>query len=190
MLPELVLIGILQVTAYQPVPEQTDDTPYLTSTGDLVTRYGAAISQDLLKSGQACYGDTVLIEGYGLRVINDAMGAYTYRTNPPKKQEMAVDMLVLGRLHESLVDVQQRKVWVLRSPVRACNRQEAIVMGLVNAKRVRRALDAFKKQNGREPNQQEFHDLLDGKLAKKFTPHEALETIQDYVVKQSNSTSK
>lgn len=166
-LPGLVLVGILQITAYQPVAEQTDNTPFLTSIGHLTHPFGAAVSQDLLKSGEVCYGDVVLIDGYGLYVINDAMGAYTYTTNPPTKQDRALDILVLGRTHESLIGVQHRDVWVLRSPVRACNRTEAMSMGMVNAKKVKKALEAFKKQHGREPNHNELQDLLMGRMSRK-----------------------
>ncbi len=164
--PQMNYVGVLQLTSYQPVAEQTDATPFLTSIAHLTHPFGVAISQDLLRLGVICYGDVILVDGYGLYVVNDVMGAYTYRSDPPVKQERAVDILVMGRQHEALIGVQHRQVWAMRSPVRACNREEAISMGMVNAKKIRKALENFKKQHGREPSQEEFRDMLAGRLAK------------------------
>ncbi len=170
-LPALILVGILQLTSYRSVKEQTDSTPFITSIEHRTHPFGAAISRDLLKEGTVCYGDTVLIDGYGLFVINDAMGAYTYTTDPPTKQDRAIDIFVTTKENERLVGVQHRQVWVMRSPVRACNRTEAMTMAMVNAKKVRKALDAFKKQTGKEPTHNELVKLLAGDLSKYVKPH-------------------
>lgn len=80
MLTQLVLIGTLTVTAYQPVPAQTRKGCHgihdcFTANGDIPTKYGVAVSQDLLKSGQLHYGEPLYIEGIGWRIINDTMNA-------------------------------------------------------------------------------------------------------------------
>lgn len=67
------LLGSFTVTAYRSVPNQTDNSPFITSTGEAVCVDGVAVSQDLLKSGVVKYGDWVYIEGTGLRRINDTM---------------------------------------------------------------------------------------------------------------------
>lgn len=75
----VVALSTLTVTSYQPIPSQTKVTcvnrhSCETSIGDGITMYGVAVSQDLLKSGVVKYGDVLNIPGFGLRVVNDAMG--------------------------------------------------------------------------------------------------------------------
>jgi hypothetical protein len=85
---------VLMVYAYRSVPEQTDDSPLVTSIGHSTHPYGCAASQDLLASGRVSYRDYVCIEGVGCCVINDAMNAR--HTNsldvwvPTKSQEAAI----------------------------------------------------------------------------------------------------
>lgn len=83
-----VLIGELTVTSYRSVPNQTDSTPYHTSTNVHVEPGGVAVSRDLLcgacrKLHRRCkhpeyakkihYGDWLYVEGYGFRFVNDCM---------------------------------------------------------------------------------------------------------------------
>ncbi len=85
-----ILIAKLTVTSYRPVKEQTDDSPYHTSTGQKVRAGGCAISRDLLcgacrRLHRRCkhpeyakrihYGAWLYIDGYGYRQVNDVMGA-------------------------------------------------------------------------------------------------------------------
>lgn len=69
----VALIGNFEVTAYRSVPEQTDDSPFITSIGERVNEHGIAVSQDLLRSGIIKYGDTVYVEEIGFKVVNDTM---------------------------------------------------------------------------------------------------------------------
>lgn len=73
----LILIGLfvgnLQVTSYRSVRAQTDDSPFITSTGERVCRDGVAVSQDLLRSKRIKYGDWLYVEGIGLKRVNDTM---------------------------------------------------------------------------------------------------------------------
>lgn len=83
-----ILIGNLTVTSYRSVANQTDSTPFHTSTGEHVESGGVAISRDLLcgacrKLHHRCkhpeytkkihYGDWLYVSGYGFRVVNDCM---------------------------------------------------------------------------------------------------------------------
>lgn len=99
-----VLIGNLLVTTYRSTPSQTDNTPFITSIGERTSISGVAISQDLLcgacrKLHKRCkhpendfskgkqilhYGDTLYVEGTGMRIINDVMGKYQHYHIPTK----------------------------------------------------------------------------------------------------------
>lgn len=71
----VIFLGNLTVTAYRSEPNQTDDSPYITSIGERVHKYGIAVSQDLLKKngGPLEYGDLVYVERLGWKVVNDCM---------------------------------------------------------------------------------------------------------------------
>jgi 3D (Asp-Asp-Asp) domain-containing protein len=106
----IVLLGTMTITSYQPIPAQTkaecvNRYQCTTSIDDGITQYGAAISQDMLKSGQVRYGDVLSIEGLGLRVVNDTMN---------KRHKKHVDLLVFSYAEEHKVGIQHRRVWVIR----------------------------------------------------------------------------
>jgi 3D (Asp-Asp-Asp) domain-containing protein len=112
MIIKLVLLGVLQITSYRPVswqtkPECTSRNHCRTSIGDNVTQFGIAASQDLLKSGEVKYGDIVLVEGYGYRVINDCMGPRATRS---------FDLLVFTKNQEKAVGIRHLKVWLVERP--------------------------------------------------------------------------
>lgn len=102
-------LGTLQVTSYRAVPSQTDSSPTWTSIGDRTTKFGCAVSQDLLKSGAIHYGDTLYVEGYGYRVVNDCM-------NPRIKR--AIDLFVQTEAEERAVGVRKLKVYLIKKPTR------------------------------------------------------------------------
>jgi 3D (Asp-Asp-Asp) domain-containing protein len=104
MILEALLLGTLTITSYRPVPAQTDASPTWTSIGDRTTKFGCAVSQDLLKSGKIHYGDILYIEGYGTKVVNDTM-------HPRHKN--AIDMLVFTHDEEKAVGTRHLKVWKL-----------------------------------------------------------------------------
>lgn len=70
-----ILLGTMTATAYRSVPEQTDNSPFITATGGRVHRDGVALSRNLLKrwGGPVNYGDIVYIEDIGFKVVNDSM---------------------------------------------------------------------------------------------------------------------
>lgn len=106
----IVLLGTMTITSYQPVPGQTkpeckDRFHCTTSIDDGITQFGAAVSQDLLRSGTIHYGDALMIEGFGsMRVVNDTMN---------KRHKRSIDLMVFSYSEEKKVGVQHRKVWVI-----------------------------------------------------------------------------
>lgn len=104
MIAELVLIGTLQITAYRPIPSQTDDSPTWTSIGDRTTIYGMAVSQDLLRKGVVKYGEILCVDGGPCRVVNDCMGY---------KARRSVDLLVITHAQEKAIGLHRKKVWRL-----------------------------------------------------------------------------
>lgn len=110
MMLETALL-VVTLTSYQPVPEQTDDTPFITSIGKRVNHNTIAVSQDLLE-GRACYGDMVYIPGFGTRIVEDTMNI---------RYENAMDLLVFTKKEESRVGKRRGvKSYVIRSPQRRC----------------------------------------------------------------------
>lgn len=126
MVLTLLLIGTLQVTSYRSVKNQTDSTPFTTSTGERVHPYGVAVSEDLLCPhaygkhkvhkkvdcpyyNRIHYGDWLYVEGYGLKVVNDVM-------NPRHKQ--SIDLWVRTLAQEKAVGVKRLEVYVVSSEVK------------------------------------------------------------------------
>ena len=137
----VVFIGNLTVTSYRSVPQQTDSSPYHTSTGERVSLSGAAISQDLLcgacrKLYGRCrhpeyekkihYGDLLYSKIFGFRTISDCMGKHSRRTVMTKngkktvfyKQNMWVDIWVSDLKGESAFHkqhgIKQHEVYILK----------------------------------------------------------------------------
>lgn len=117
MLIKLVLLGTMTLTSYRPVPEQTDSTPTYTSIGDRTTRFGCAVSQDLLKNGLVAYGDILYIPGYGYRVVNDTMNA---------RHKNHVDLLVNTHEEEKAVGMRHLQVFKVTQPMEATNVLQAL----------------------------------------------------------------
>lgn len=101
-LASLVVLGVLTVTSYRPIQSQTDDSPTWTSIGDRTTKFGIAVSQDLLKSGVVKYGDVLYIPGVGFRIVNDCMAVH---------KKNAVDILVFTHKEEKRFGVRHLKVY-------------------------------------------------------------------------------
>ncbi len=71
-----ILIGGMNITAYQPLEVQTDNLPCEPANGKFVHMDGVAVSRDLHKrwGGPLNFGDTLYIEGIGVKIVNDVMG--------------------------------------------------------------------------------------------------------------------
>ena len=135
------LLGNYQVTSYRSVPNQTDVSPYHTSTGERVHDSGTTISQDILcgacrKLHKRCqhpeytkklhYGDMLYIKEIGFKVINDCMGkvkTYRIKTNVGykklfKKQLNSIDIWVPFKEDEeafhSKYGINKHTVWLIK----------------------------------------------------------------------------
>jgi len=103
-----LFLGSMQITAYRSVPNQTDSSPYYTSIGERVHPHGVAVSRDLLKrfGGPIDYGDTLYIEGFGFKVVNDCMH---------ERHRQAIDIWVVNKIEESKIKIQRKRVWIIHS---------------------------------------------------------------------------
>lgn len=84
---EIQDLGMMTVTSYRSVPQQTDRTPHHTSIGYRTSELGVAVSQDqLCKVSKWCrrnvslcdktkihYGDILVIEKVGPKIVFDCM---------------------------------------------------------------------------------------------------------------------
>jgi 3D (Asp-Asp-Asp) domain-containing protein len=111
-----VAIASVTVTSYRAVPEQTDSTPNRTSINQHVSRAGAAVSPDMLISGEACYGDAVVIPKLGIRIVNDV-------THPRLKR--TVDIFVNNWAQEKRVGIRRVQILIIHSNTRKCTRDSA-----------------------------------------------------------------
>src|SRR3990167_1452608 len=121
-----VLIGNLTVTSYRSVRNQTDSTPFHTSTGAHVEPGGVAISRDLLcgacrKLHKRCahpeyqkkihYGDWLFVEGYGFRFVNDCMSDTSILRGKGKRKKRIItnqiDLWVGSYREEKSVNVKK-----------------------------------------------------------------------------------
>ena len=137
-----ILVGSLTVTSYRSVSDQTDSSPFFTSTGERCCFGGAAISQDLLcgacrKLHRRCdhpdytkklhYGDQLYIKEIGFKVINDCMGKFnTYKVKTDKgykrlfkKQLRGLDIWVSRKEDEKAFHkkygIRKHEVWLVKS---------------------------------------------------------------------------
>lgn len=127
------LIGNLTVTSYRPVKEQTDNSPFYTSTKEHVRAGGCAASRDLLcgacrKLHRRCqhpeyakklhYGDWLYIGQHGYRQVNDVMGAYTTQRVKGKKVRIPInnqiDIFVWTYDQEKKINVQKLNVFKVK----------------------------------------------------------------------------
>ena len=111
---QLLLVIVVTVTSYRSVPNQTDDTPFITSIGHRTSQEGCAVSPNLMNSETLCYGNAVYIPNIGIRVVNDV-------THPRLKN--LIDVWVLEHEDESRVGVRKNQtVTVWESPQRRCKK--------------------------------------------------------------------
>lgn len=129
----VTLIGNLTITSYRPVKEQTDSSPFYTSTKEHVRAGGCAASRDLLcgacrKLHRRCnhpeykeklhYGDWIYIDTYGFRQINDVMADYTTQRVKGKKVRIPlrqhIDIFVWTHEQEHSVNVKKLNVFKVK----------------------------------------------------------------------------
>lgn len=103
-----ILIGNMMITSYRSVPNQTDSSPFTTSIGERVHPHGIAVSRNLLKrwGGPLDYGDTVYIEGYGVKIVNDCMH---------ERHKNHVDIWVSTAAEEKAIGVKKGNIWLIKA---------------------------------------------------------------------------
>lgn len=125
-----ILIGNLTITSYRSVPQQTDSTPYHTSTGAHVEAGGVAVSRDLLcgacrKLHRRCqhpeytkkihYGDWLFISGQGFRFVNDCMSdTSNIRVKGRRKKVLIknqIDIWVKSYNEEKSINIKKLNVY-------------------------------------------------------------------------------
>lgn len=65
----------VNVTSYNPVKRQCDNSPLIGANGQMVTPGAIAISRDLERKYGIKFGDKVVIEGYGTFTVADYMNS-------------------------------------------------------------------------------------------------------------------
>lgn len=114
MIAELVLISTMswQVTSYRSVPEQTDSTPFNTSTGARTNSAICAVSQDEL-GNKIHYGDYLFIE----IPAKPELSRYCWCQDTMNKRiKHAVDFWVETKAQEHSVGVRRGFVYKLPAP--------------------------------------------------------------------------
>jgi len=108
----IMLLGNFPVTSYRSVHNQTDNSPFITSTGEYVNKMGCAASQDLLRDGIVKYGDLVYIEEVGFRYVNDTMNIRIKR-----QFDVWVGTLAEEKAHDKQFGRRKLKVWLIKKKV-------------------------------------------------------------------------
>jgi len=69
----LIIYITVTVSAYNPLPSQTDDTPLITASNSFVREGICALSRDLEKRFDLRFGDLIHLEGIGACQFQDRM---------------------------------------------------------------------------------------------------------------------
>lgn len=119
-----IFIGSMTITSYRSVHSQTDNSPFITSIGEHVHPHGVAVSRDLLSrwGGSLNYGDTIFIEGYGLKVVNDVMNA---------RHKQSVDIWVATLNDERKVGIRYKRVWLVQSEFKEDSQWRKLIIKLL-----------------------------------------------------------
>jgi 3D (Asp-Asp-Asp) domain-containing protein len=64
---------LVEITAYNPVMGQTDETPFIMASGKTVYQGAVALSRDLERDLGLKFGDTIEIDGFGQFMFEDRM---------------------------------------------------------------------------------------------------------------------
>ena len=64
---------LVEITAYNPVMGQTDETPFIMASGKAVYQGAVALSRDLERDLGLKFGDTIEIDGFGQFMFEDRM---------------------------------------------------------------------------------------------------------------------
>ncbi len=107
-----IFVGNMNVTAYQPLIEQTDSSPCITANGKPVHMDGIAISRDLHVrwGGDLDFGDALYVQDIGIKIINDVMNS---------RFRHSVDIFVWTQAEEAKIwrkyGKRKMKVWKIET---------------------------------------------------------------------------
>ena len=87
---ELQFAVPVNITAYNPVPEQTDDTPFITASADYVRDGIVALSYDLEKTLELEFGDIVVLETRD----GEFLGEFEFQDRMNKRWRNKVDIFM------------------------------------------------------------------------------------------------
>jgi 3D (Asp-Asp-Asp) domain-containing protein len=87
---ELQFAVPVHITAYNPVPEQTDDTPFITASADYVRDGIVALSYDLESTLELEFGDIVVLE----TLDGEFLGEFEFQDRMNKRWRNKVDIFM------------------------------------------------------------------------------------------------
>jgi len=87
---ELQFAVPVSITAYNPVPDQTDDTPFITASADYVRDGIVALSYDLEKTLELEFGDIVVLE----TINGEFLGEFEFQDRMNKRWRNKVDIFM------------------------------------------------------------------------------------------------
>jgi len=102
----------VEVTAYSPSIDETDDTPFTTAFQTNVAQGICAISRDIEKVMLLNRGDYIWIEGYGIFMFDDRMGFKSKRTG--KKITRSVDIFMWTKKEALKVGRTKANIYIFR----------------------------------------------------------------------------
>lgn len=122
MILEMVLVSTMswQVTSYRSVPQQTDSTPFNTSTGARTNSAVCAVSQDEL-GNKIHYGDYLFVE----ILEKPELSRYCWVQDTMNKRiHHAVDFWVSTKAQEHKINVRRGFVYKLPAPGELLNERK------------------------------------------------------------------
>jgi 3D (Asp-Asp-Asp) domain-containing protein len=97
----------VKVTAYNPVPSQTDSSPFITASNKRVSGGMIALSRDLEREFGFRFGDTVYLYGLGRFVFEDRMH---------RRKRRHVDILIFNPVEARRFGVKSSYLFVQEEP--------------------------------------------------------------------------
>ena len=95
----------VKVTAYNALPEQTDDTPFINASNQRVREGTCAISIDLEKALGLKFGDIVVLKG---------IGVFTFQDRMHTRKQRQVDVFFWDKRRAVEFGVKQTEMFVFR----------------------------------------------------------------------------
>jgi len=98
----IVVYIMVTVSAYNPLPGQTDDTPLITASNSVVREGYCALSRDLERQLNLKFGDLIFLDGIGACQFQDRMH---------RRKRKAVDLFMWEK--SDAVQFGRRRAWMM-----------------------------------------------------------------------------